>query len=137
MGGGIVVQAAVGGTAAVTISNSRINNNSDAVKANSTNGVVVLTVRDSTLSDNVGSGISSNTGNTLFVMSDRNTISSNAQNGSLSIGASSLVRIQSSSIFANGTGVASAGGGVLKSYKNNAINGNGVDGTPFAQEFLN
>jgi len=80
MGGGIVVQPAVGGTAAVTISNSRINNNSDAVKANSTNGVVVLTVRDSTLSDNVGSGISSNAGNTLFVMSDRNTISSNAQN---------------------------------------------------------
>src|SRR6266851_7076990 len=116
--GGIVVQPAVGGTAAVTISNSRINNNSDAVKANSTNGVVVLLCGDSTLLDNVGSGISSNAGNTLFVMSDRNTIS-------LSSGASSLVRIQSSSIFANGTGVASAGRGVLKSYKNNAINGNG------------
>jgi hypothetical protein len=32
--------------------------------------------------------------------------------------------------------VSPVGGGVLRSYKNNAINGNGVDGTPIVREVV-
>jgi hypothetical protein len=136
-GGGIVVQPAAGGSAVAIISNSRVNNNnSDGVKGNSTNGVAVLTVRDSTLSRNQGSGINSTAGITSLVMVDRDTIASN-NNGVLSSGANSLVRITGSSIFNNQTGVASTAGGVVHSYKNNAINGNAADGTPVTQEQQN
>src|ERR1700674_2714423 len=51
-GGGIVVEPATGGTAVVTISNCRINDNSDGVRSMGTNGLVVMTIRDSTISDN-------------------------------------------------------------------------------------
>jgi hypothetical protein len=137
-GGGIVVQPAVGGSAVVVISNSRINANSDGVKANSTNGIVVMTVRDSTLAHNRGNGIVAAAVRTIAIMVDRDTISANFQNGILSSGGASLVRISNSSIFANVvSGVAAAGGGAVRSYKNNAINGNVVDGTPITQENLN
>jgi hypothetical protein len=35
------------------------------------------------------------------------------------------------------SGVAAAGGGVVRSYKNNPINANAVDGTPITREILN
>jgi hypothetical protein len=97
-----------------------------------------MSVRDSTLANNRGSGISSVAGTTISLMLDRDTISTNFQNGVLSSGANSLVRIFNSSIFGNvANGVASTAGGVVRSYKNNAINGNVVDGTPIVQELLN
>ena len=71
-------------------------------------------------------------------MVERNTINTNFQNGVLSNGANSLVRISSSSIFDNVlAGVASANGGVVHSYTNSAISGNIVDGTPLTAERLN
>jgi hypothetical protein len=137
-GGGIALQPAAGGSAVVVISNSRINANSDGVKANSTNGIVVMTVRDSTLAHNRGNGIVAASVRTIAIMVERDTISANFQNGILASGGGSLVRISNSSIFANVVnGVAAAGGGVVHSYKNNAINGNVVDGTPITQENLN
>jgi hypothetical protein len=136
-GGGIVVQPAVGGNAVVVISDSRLENNSDAVKANSVSGGVTMTVRESTLANNRGSGINSISGNAIILMVDRATISNNFQNGVVSSGGNSLVRINASAISGNATGVSSVAGGVLRSYKNNAINGNGVDGTPIVQELLN
>jgi hypothetical protein len=136
-GGGLVVQPAVGGSAAVVVSNSRFSNNSDSVKATSTNGVITMTVRDSVMADGRGSGVNASAGSTINLMIDRATISNNFQNGVRSSGGNSLVRIQSSTITGNATGVLSAAGGVLHSYKNNAINGNGVDGTPITQELAN
>jgi hypothetical protein len=47
-GGGIVVRPAVGGNAAIVISDSRLEANSDAIKANSTSGIITMTVREST-----------------------------------------------------------------------------------------
>ncbi len=136
-GGGIVVQPAVGGNAVVVVSDSRIENNSDGVKANSTSGGVTMTVRESTLANNRGTGINSIAGNAITLMVDRDTISNNFQNGVVSSGGNSVVRINASAITGNATGVTSVAGGVLRSYKNNAINGNGVDGTPIVQELLN
>jgi hypothetical protein len=136
-GGGIVVQPVAGGNAVVVISDSRLENNSDAVRANSASGGVTMTVRESTLANNRGSGINSIAGNASNLMVDRATISNNFQNGVVSSGGNSLVRINASAISGNATGVTSVAGGVLRSYKNNAINGNGVDGTPLVQEILN
>jgi hypothetical protein len=136
-GGGIVVQPAVGGSAVVVISDSRLENNSDAVRANSASGGITMTVRESTLANNRGSGINSIAGNAIVLMVDRATISNNFQNGIVSSGGNSVVRINASAISGNATGVTSVAGGVLRSYKNNAINGNGADGTPIVQENLN
>jgi hypothetical protein len=136
-GGGIVVQPAVGGSAAVIVSDSRLENNSDAIKANSASGVISMTVRESTLAHNRGSGISSTAGTAILLMVDRDTISNNFQNGVVSSGGNSLVRISASAITGNATGVSSIAGGVLRSYKTNSINGNGADGTPILQELLN
>jgi hypothetical protein len=135
-GGGLVVQPAVGGSAIVVVSNSRFSNNSDGVKVNSTNGVVVMTVRDSTMAENRGSGITAAAGSSINLMVDRDTISSNFQNGVAASGGSALVRIQGSTITGNGTGVSNTGA-TVHSYKNNAINGNGADGTPITQELAN
>jgi len=138
-GAGILVQPAAGGNnALVTIANSKIQRNGGAgVAANSTSGSISMIIRDSTIASNVNGGINSIAGNFLNVMVDRTTIDNNSQNGNLSSGASSTVRVSNSVLTNNATGVASAGGGILKSYKNNAINGNGIDGTPIAQELLN
>src|SRR2546430_5948335 len=127
-------QPAVGGSAIAVIANSTVETNSDGVKATSTNGAITMTVRDSTLANNRGSAINASAGSPINLMLDRDTISNNLQNGVLSSGAGSTVRINSSVITGNATGVAGTG---LKSYKNNAINGNGSDGTPIAQENLN
>jgi hypothetical protein len=137
IGGGIAVQPAVGSNAVVIVSESKLENNSDAVKANSNSGRVTMTVRESTLANNRGSGINSNAGNEINFMVDRDTISNNFQNGIVSSGGNSLVRVNASAITGNATGVISVAGGVLRSYRNNAINGNGVDGTPIVQELLN
>jgi hypothetical protein len=138
-GAGIFVQPAAGGNdALVTIVNSKIQRNGGAgIAANSTFGGISMTIRDSTIASNVNGGINSIASNFLNIMVDRTTIDNNSQNGILSSGANSTVRINNSVLTNNATGVASAGGGVLKSYKNNAINGNGIDGTPIAQELLN
>jgi hypothetical protein len=136
-GGAIVVQPAVGGSAVVVVHNTRTENNSNGISVNSASGFVTMTVRDSTLSNNRGNGIVSTAGNSINLMVDRATISSNFQNGILSSGANSLVRINNSSISGNVTGVASSGGGVVHSYRDNAIDGNGTDGTPITQELLN
>jgi hypothetical protein len=132
-----VVQPAVGGSAVVVISDSRLENNSDAVRANSASGGITMTVRESTLANNRGSGINSIAGNAIVLMVDRATISNNFQNGIVSSGGNSVVRINASAMSGNATGVTSVAGGVLRSYKNNAINGNGADGTPIVQENLN
>src|SRR5262249_48740936 len=138
-GAGILVQPAAGGNnALVTIANSKIQRNGGAgVAANNTSRGISMIIRDSIIASNVNGGINSIAGNFLNIMVDRTTIDNNSQNGILSSGASSTVRINNSVLTNNATGVASAGGGVLKSYKNNAINGNGIDGTPIAQELLN
>jgi hypothetical protein len=139
-GAGIFVQPAAGGNnALVTIANSKIQRNGGAgIAANSTFGGISMIVRDSIIASNLNGGINSIASNLLNIMVDRTTIDNNSQNGILSSGTSSTVRINNSvltnnatGVANNATGVASAGGG------DNAINGNGVDGTPIVQEFLN
>jgi hypothetical protein len=138
-GGGVLVQPAAGGSALVTIADSKMQRNGGAgILLTSANGATLMTVRDSSISSNTNGGVASTaTAASITVMLDRATINSNSQNGVLSSGGNSTVRINNSVIHGNAIGVASAGGGVLRSYKNNAINANGADGTPITQEALN
>jgi hypothetical protein len=136
-GGGIVIQPAVGGSALFVINNSRIMNNSNGIAALSASGGIAGTIRDSTLADNRGNGLTTTATSAINIMVDRATISNNFQAGISSGNANSTIRIGNSAISGNTTGVASVGGGILRSYKNNFINGNGSDGTPITQENLN
>ena len=53
-----------------------------------------------------------------------------AGTGLVSQGSASTVIIGRSTITGNTTGVASVGGGVLQSFQNNQVVGNGTNGTP-------
>jgi len=136
-GGGIGVQTA-GGTAEVVIQNTRIENNSVGVTAVSSSGAIKMTVRESIVATNQSFGILSTAAAAAINLTvERTTVISNLGTGVLSQGASSMVRIDRSIITGNATGVGTAGGGVLRSYKNNAINGNATEGTPIPPQGLN
>ena len=136
-GGGISVQTA-GGTAEVVIQNTRIENNAVGVTAVSTSGAIKMTVRESIVASSRSFGIiSTAAAAAINLMVERTVVSNTLGTGVHSQGASSLVRINRSIITGNTTGVGTAGGGVLRSYKNNAINGNGTEGTPIPPEGLN
>jgi len=130
-GGGLVVKPGTGGSAAVVIADSRFGNNSHGIALDSTNGFIAMTVRNSSIGDNRGSGVSVTAVSAINLMLDRNTISNNFQNGVFATGANATVRLQQNTITGNGTGVNNANASAnVRSYKNNAINGNGADGTP-------
>ena len=135
-GGGIVVQPA-GGSAQVVISGSKIENCAVGVSAVSTTGAITMTVSDTVIASNRSHGVSATSGSPIRLMLDRANISNNVSTGVLASGAGTTIRIYSSTIAGNATGVSAVGGGVLRSYKNNAINGNTSDGTPIPQETLN
>ena len=104
---------------------------------NGTSGQIAMTMRDTTVTNHNGSGIIAAGGNNINAMLDRVTVSNSLGTGILSSSATSTIRINNSVITGNATGVRTAAGGVLRSYKNNAINGNVNDGTPIPQENLN
>jgi hypothetical protein len=108
-------------------------NNSLGIKVDSTvgTGTVNLTVVDTVVAGNTNANIAAFTTpgtGTANVMINRTSLSAAAL-GLRSDGATTTVRIGSSVIFGNVTGVATANGGVLQSYGNNQLNGNTTDGT--------
>jgi len=145
--GGIVIQP-VGAAAAASVFLNRVQvkNNSAGIRADGTGttGAIVMTVNDSLIAGNAGNGITAISpagGSTVLGLVTASTIAGNSGTGLNVSGAaasgpgSATVRIGGSTIHGNATGV-SAGGtgpGVLRSYKNNFINGNGSDGTPITQ----
>jgi len=132
-GAGIFIQPGIAGaTSVAVINNTAVEFGAQGITANAATAGVFLTVNHSSVSHNRGGGIAAQGG--AQVMVTNTTVIDNSSTGVSSVG-TSLVRINNSTIFGNQTGV--GGGGNLRSYKNNAINGNGVDGTPVTQEILN
>jgi hypothetical protein len=132
-GAGILIQP--GGTAGVNAVLSRVHveNNSLGIKVDSTVGTrtVNLTVADSIAAGNTNSDIAAFTTpgkGTANVMINRTSLSA-SNVGLRSDGPTTTVRIGSSAIFGNVTGVVGANGGVLLSYGNNQFNGNTTDGS--------
>jgi hypothetical protein len=128
-GGGIAIQPAIGGSARVTIENSKIQFNSNGIAANSNSGAITMTVRDSVISSN-HTGIITAGANPINVMVERSTINNNITNGVFAASAASTIRLDSSKITGNGTGIATQAGGVIRSFGNNVIEGNGTNGAP-------
>ena len=137
---GILIKLASGGSANVSISRTELTGhvNGIFVDGSGGGGPVNLSVHDSVVtgSSNVGIVVAT-PGPSLTALIDRTTVTSSLNTGVAVSGAAATVRIGNSTIYGNVTGVAAFGGGSLRSYKNNQINGNLTDGTPIAAEGLN
>ena len=138
-GGGIVVQpAAAGGTnALVTVNNSTIQRNGGSgILVNTTLGTANVTIRDSTISNNTNGGVRSLATGVITMLINRSTINSNSVFGVSSENGNSTVRVGSSVVHANAQGMQSVNSGIIRSYKDNEVNGNGGSEGPFTQEPL-
>jgi hypothetical protein len=135
-GGGIGIAPSPGGSAFVTIQNTKIQFNINGLATASTSGPITATVRDSVISSN-RVGIVSAGANTVNMLVERTTVNNTIGTGINSASAASTIRINNSVITGNTTGLASSGGGVIRSFGNNVFEGNGTDGAPTQQGNLN
>jgi hypothetical protein len=129
-GGGLQVAPQSGGSAGVVLDHATFNFNVTAIVLNSGSGSIGGTMRDSLVASNRSNGILTQAGSFISLLIDRSLLSNNVGSAIQSSGASSFVRIGSSTISANDTGVSVASGGTVQSFKDNKIFGNSTDGTP-------
>jgi hypothetical protein len=88
-------------------------------------------IADSTLTANLAGILVKPTGlQPVVAFLDRVQIEGNSGVGITSDGATAEVRISDSTVTNNGTGLSAVNGGQLISFKNNALGGNTVDGSP-------
>ncbi|MDQ0251690.1 hypothetical protein J2W22_003778 [Sphingomonas kyeonggiensis] len=135
-GGGIFVNPTGAlGTGRVVLNDVRIFNNGgsglqvDTVGNTATGGSIVL-VKNSVISSNpIGVLVNTPAGTTTAaVMIDSTGIFDNSNRGILAGGATATVRVRNSTITGNNAGLQSGTGAVIRSYGNNALDGNSVDG---------
>jgi len=120
-----------GGTANVEISHVNASNNSVGFRANGTGAASTLNVSidDSVATQNSNTGVAGVAGASPTQMQVRN--SAITYNGTFGLNANgATIRVGGSTITGNGTATNTASGGLVQSYGNNQINGNGVDTTP-------
>lgn len=130
-GAAVQVEPTGSGSVFMSISNTKIFANTMGVRgfANGTTGSVEILISDSLISGNTFHGVvaQSEVGSTK-IMIDNTQIVGNLSHGIRSVDANSIVRVNGSTITGNLVGLLSANGGSLRSYGNNALNGNGTDG---------
>jgi hypothetical protein len=134
---GILIKPTGGGGANVSVSRTDIKGNVNGIFVDDSGGggAVNLTVRDSVVTGNSNVGIVLVTpGPAVSALIDRTTITANSNVGVAVSGAAAIARIGNSTIYGNVTGVTALSGGTLRSYKNNALNGNLTDGGPITAE---
>jgi len=134
-GAGIQISPTGTGRATVVISNSNLVNNTIGIRASTaaTTGGIGITVTDTTVAGSSTHGfVAEGTSGAVRMMLDRVVSANNLGNGVQSIGANAMVRIGSSVLTGNATGVLSTSGGLLQSYGNNQFMGNTSDGTTTA-----
>jgi hypothetical protein len=136
-GGGVIVQASGGVTAAAVIERTQLTGNSYGIAASATSGGTALVeVRYSTIANSANDGIFAVTsGSTVSIVLEHSASVRNGGNGSNAINAGAYVSLSDSSVAWNATGLATSGGGLILSYKNNIIAGNlspGVTPTSFS-----
>ena len=128
---GIAVKPGAGTTTNVQVSRSQASNNAVGMRADGTGSAtsINMTVNASVATQNSGSGIAGVAGPaTLQMMIDSSDVSYNGVFGLNANGA--LIRFGGSTLTGNGTATTTSSGGIVNSYGNNQINGNGVDTTP-------
>ncbi|MBX3575391.1 MAG: right-handed parallel beta-helix repeat-containing protein [Mesorhizobium sp.] len=130
-GAGVQIEPTGSANAKVTIENTIVANNSIGVRgvSNNTTGVVDISIANSELSGGTFHGLVLQADNgTSKAMVNSTRIVNNANQGIRVIGANGIVRIGSSVISGNLTGLNPVNGGNIRSYGNNQLNGNGTDG---------
>ena len=134
--GGIHIAPRGIGSARVVLERVHIENNVFGIKVDGTRSTGAgsrVVLRDSVVAGNVASGIIAYTiagGAPSLIEVDQSTTVDNGQDGILADGPRAVVLLNNSTITRNGTGVATANGGQLISYRNNRNNNNiGAEGT--------
>jgi hypothetical protein len=128
---GIYIKPASGVTATVSINRSEIKNNEYGIIADSTAGGSIRgVVKDSVVSGNSQNGITASSSGASDVLTVNGTdASSNGNHGLVAGGSGAGMLVRNSTVFNNGGGLYTTGGGTLYSYGNNSVNGNnGNDG---------
>ncbi len=134
--GGILIKPAAGVAGKVSISNTIIANSGNVGIRADTTGIVganiALSVENSVLTSASGVGLlarsPAGTG-IVSVMINDSQITQNGVVGLSANGSGATVRIGSSEITGNVSGVAISNAATISSYGNNQLNGNGTDGT--------
>jgi hypothetical protein len=136
---GILIRPTNGASANVSVNRVQLENNINGIFSDGSGvgGSSNLTVKDTVVGGGSNNGIAiDGTGSALGAnfrgLVDTTMINFNFNTGAVVTGANGTLRIGSCTISNNVTGVATNGGGLLQSFKNNQISGNGVDGTPLA-----
>ena len=138
-GGGILIDpTAAAGVVNVILEDVRIQNNGSdpagaAVKIDTTGpSSVVAAIIDNVQMTGTGNGLLVNApaggGGTGIAVSN-SIIEQNSGAGISAVGPLAAVRVGSSHITGNGTGVLTSGGGVISSYGDNMLDSNGANGT--------
>jgi hypothetical protein len=139
---GITIRPGAGGAANVSINRVSLENNTNGIFADGTlsTGGINVGVSNTSVHANSSNGITSftNSGHApVNVQVISSSITSNLASGlnvngftaTPGLGFASM-RVGGSMVAHNGVGVSAVGAGVLQSFKNNQVAGNGTDGTP-------
>jgi hypothetical protein len=129
-GGGLQVIPSAGGSARIVLDNVKFRYNATAILLSSANGAIEMVMKDSTIRSSLSNGILSQAGTSINFVIDHSSLTNNVGSALQSLGANSNISIGDSTISGNDVGVSSVSGGVVESFKNNQIGGNGRDGTP-------
>jgi hypothetical protein len=111
-----------GGTATLSVSNSRINNNATGVNLVSN---TKATVDHSQIVENT-TGLVAATASTIGILACSVSLNTTG----ISSLAGGGIRVMGTMVTGNGTGLSFSGGGTLVSHVSNMFAGNGVDGAP-------
>ena len=137
-GGGIVIQPSGGVTAGVVIERTQVTGNTYGIVANGGGGIVLAEVRYSTITNNAQNGIYALTGGSVAsVVVEHSASNQNGASGISAQGPNAFVSLSDSTVDWNTTGLATSGGGLILTYKNNMIAGNlspGVTPLSFSQQ---
>ena len=135
--GGLTIAPAAGVTAKVTIKNSDVVNNSNVGLRIDTSGIVgstaIVSIRDTRIDSNDAGllvKVPVGTGNARVLLSNSSISLNNAQGIVVNGGTANtaIVRVGNSAITGNATGLQPINTGLISSYGNNQLDGNGVDG---------
>ena len=128
-GGGIEIKPVAGGSVQAVIRNTRVRNNAkDGIKTDSSTGQVSFVIEDSEMSGNL-QGLVAAAGTPLNRgMVTGSTISNNSVVGIITVGTNTTVRVDGTTITANGQGVIVTAPSQLLSYGGNRLDGNPING---------
>ena len=130
-GAGIAVTSTGSGTTNGVLNHVDMVNNEDGIIVQSTTQTVNVTISDSVSANNTAAGIGaeSDDGMMLSVMVRNSTSANNGTDGLYASGAGATVPATRSTITGNITGWSTPSGGVVTSYGDNNIDGNGSANT--------